>query len=314
MLVAAQLNKPFDRNNAAKTHQKSTTLILVVSAEDQPAISITIFRSGEDAQTSQLSYDRALKSFTIPAELALDAPVVQMVTGQRQLMPYNANNANNASDANIALLSGRFEKCFDCHLVVQNVNDHMPNCGVKWFLSTRADVYAKIPAVRYTITFPTALQFSRNGRLSEADDEELFSPAMDALLKFEANGKKLSVLTTGFSRLRVPILICEGNAMFTEKLVLLTSHDRAVIAAHGSRVVDLRSVLDGFEHNTPLVLCLHGDQKKDFSIDVYSSGGQKDAFELVFKNGRYVIPSALDVKSKQFSPKPFDADLPKKNK
>lgn len=104
----------------------------------------------------------------------MDTPVVQTVESQRQLMPYNANGANSANDANIALLSGRFEKCFDCHKVVQIANDHKPNCGVKWFVSKRADVYAKIPAVRYSITFSTALQFSLNGRLCEADEEELF--------------------------------------------------------------------------------------------------------------------------------------------
>lgn len=98
--------------------------------------------------------------------------------------------------------------------------------------------------------------------------------------------------------------------------MLLTSHDRTIVAAKGSRLVNEVNLLCDYEHNTPLVFGIFGKNDADFSVDIHSSGGKMDTYHVELKkaDGRFVIPQALDVKSYNFPLRMFDAALPVKAK
>lgn len=196
---------------------------------------------------------------------------------------------------------------------VQSTKDHAENCGArKWYRSEKyVDMYVKIPAVRVTISFQKPIQFLLHGAfVLPKPGSELFLGMADVLFKF-ASQSEISLKTTGFTRVRLPVIVRENNGTFTERIVFMTSHDRTVVAANSSRAVNQSNVLNGFEHNTPLVLFLPNGCA-ELSVDV-SSGGQTFKYNIdVAPDGKFNIPNDLEIKWNQFQPKPFDAEFPTK--
>lgn len=124
-------------------------------------------------------------------------------------------------------------------------------------------------------------------------------------------------MTTSYTRIRLPIVVQDAPDYSTEKLVLLTSPDRAIVAARGSRTIHENTVLGDFEHNTPLVLyMLNHIGPCSFSIVVRSADGIARTFEIAYRQDekKFTIPEELDVKSTKFPSMMFDAVLPSKLK
>lgn len=358
VIVATEVNKAFDRIAAKGTHEWCTSLILAVSAIDNPSITINVFPTNKPVRKHDILYDLEEDKFYIPEDLSIafiqhtsndmyhcgpemfkpqlnqqsidGAQCLELIERSRIVAPNRQrkietrNTNTNTVDclcygAHHSTECGqrKLTKCFECHTPVNNTKDHAHNCGVKnWFLSRYTDVYVKIPAIRCIISFQTPIYFQLNGRLYMAGPEmKLLSFAADSYFKFESN-KKVILSTTGFSRIRIPIIIQETNGSVIsnmEKLVLLTSHDRTIVAAKGSRHVNYQNVLNDFEHNTPLVLyALSKDA--GVSIDVYSSGGMINSYQIAYSKAtkKFEVPRDLDVKSTIFSLKEFDAVIPKR--
>ena len=128
-------------------------------------------------------------------------------------------------------------------------------------------------------------------------------------------------MTTGYTRIRVPIIVRKATGVLenlTEKLVLLTSADRTMVAALGSRQVTLESTLDDmFAHNTPLVVHFQPNQRgPSIALQIHSSNHPVLTHQIVYNGtlNKYIIPPQIDVKSSQFLPLEFDAPVPKKKK
>lgn len=142
---------------------------------------------------------------------------------------------------------------------------------------------------------------------------KLFSSMADAYFEFESN-TKLILRSTGFTRIRLPIAIA-GNigstTTYMEKLVLMTSQDRTIVAAQSSRQMDGSNMVGEFEHNTPLVLIISGKNDTTFTLNIYSVGPKMDSHKIGYckRDMKFVVPAALDVKSSTFIPKPFDANF-----
>lgn len=96
-----------------------------------------------------------------------------------------------------------------------------------------------------------------------------------------------------------------------EKLVLMTSVDRTIVAA-GSRTVNKGNVLADVQHNTPIVLVQDGTNL-NVKIELYS-GGNIGTYHVLFdaRANKYLIPQELDVKRNIFTAKRFDAAVPLK--
>lgn len=209
-----------------------------------------------------------------------------------------------------------FERCFECHVPAQEKNDHAMNCGVRnWYQSQKyVDMYVKIPVVRATISFEKPIQYVLHGSFVEAKaGTELFSGMADILFKFESQSV-IAIATTGFTRVRVPIMVRDNNGLYTERMVFLTSQDRTIVAANSSRVVNQSNILQNVEHNTPLVLFLSEGCVK-LSVDV-ASGGKVHNFNIgvttTADGQKFQIPDDLNVKTHRFVPKAFDADFSSK--
>lgn len=205
------------------------------------------------------------------------------------------------------------EVCFECHVQVKQRSDHALKCGAKeWISRDIANTYAQLPVVRFTLTCKSPFRYYLNETCYEAvKGLELFSPMCDSIFKFELN-TKVVFSSTGFTRIRLPVLVEEHG--LTEKIVFMTSHDRTLIAALGSRVVNQDIVPENFVHNTPLVLRVSGNEGASLTVDVHG----RDRMEhhvISFKSNKYDIPKEFDLKYGNFNSNLFDAVLPNvKNK
>lgn len=209
-----------------------------------------------------------------------------------------------------------WETCFECHVPVQSTYDHAENCGAKkWFRSEKyVEAYVKTPAVRMTIEFADPVSVLLSGVFVTASaGMDLFSGMADTQFKF-ASQSQVELRTTRFTRIRVPIVIPDGNGRndnFYERIVFMTSHDRTIVAANSSRVMHQSHLLADFEHNTPLVLQIPCAGK--LLVTVHSGGRTYEyAVDVNADGKKYAIPDELGVKSTNFTPKMFDAELPMK--
>lgn len=305
-LVAKGLNEPFDRHEAKKSHTWKTTLIVGIGSIDDLCISAMITPSQKLARTFEMRFDKFTKRFDIPIGINLiDSDTTQIENADCTF----CHGAHHDSSCEKIL-----SRCFDCHVSITKKQDHVESCSASdWLKSDYVDIYVKIPAVRMVISFGSPIHYMINGSPTLAQaGTELFSSMADAHFKFETSSK-ITIKTTGFTRIRVPIVIRDNNGReprFTEKLVLMTSLDRTVIAAAGSRIVSETNILNDFQHNTPIVLFLFGPDV-NIKIDAYS-GGIIHKYDVAFDyfSKKYEIPKDLDVKSNHFATKMFDADLP----
>lgn len=119
-------------------------------------------------------------------------------------------------------------------------------------------------------------------------------------------------MTTGYTRVRLPIILQENSDRFVEKIIIMTSHDRDIVAAKGSRLVTENNVLEDHQHNTPLVLYMLENPEK-ITVEVHSSGGKKVTHQISYDQyeKKFRIPPELDVKTKNFQAMTFDAVLPR---
>lgn len=174
-------------------------------------------------------------------------------------------------------------------------------------------MYVKTPAVRATISFDNPIYYALHGQFVGAKAGiELFSGMADVLVKFVSQFA-IVLQTSGFTRIRLPVIVHEKDR-FIERIVLMTSHDRTIVAANSSRLVNQSNVLNEFEHNTPLLLLLDNGCAK-ISVDV-NSGGNIHKYNIgvtsTADGKKFQIPNDLDVKSHNFLPKLFDAEFTSK--
>lgn len=323
MMVATDLDRPFDRNAHVSMH---TTLVLAVAAAGL-VIDVNVF--GREVRNYQLAYDG--NRFNIPYDLNVMgiAPLAM-----REYEMRNALELRNAPLRDVATFCSAcyrvhfsnecnqrmMDKCPECHIVATKMSEHASQCSLKWFTSTPIDVYVKLPVIRCEITMESPMYWQRGEDIqSVSNGLVLASPMSDAYFKFVSD-RKFEMWTTGFTRIRIPIVIHEttrAQEKLTEKLILLTSHDRTIIAAKGSRQVTLTTVLDdAFMHNTPLVLHSQAGGSPSLLIKIHSANHRTMEHRIAYDQylNKYVVPEQLDVKSHQYLPLEFDAPLPKKKK
>lgn len=310
MMLAVSMNKPFDQADG----KSDASLILAVSGN--PRISISLFPKNGLARHHDLRFDSVTKEFHIPDELKIEAATPLSETAQ----PCTTVAVHGAltRSVNIAVDEQQpNDRCYECHVPVKRSEDHAKQCGAKWYVSQRQNVYVKIPAIRFVLRFAQPPRVLVNGKFVKIErDGNYFSPMSDTLFKITTTGT-IELLTTGFTRVRIPILVEEVNGstkMFKEKMVLMTSHDRTIVCAKGSRYIDPAKGLDMYKHNTPLMLCVIGNAGATVKVDVPSRGVNVDRYEIPYHIGEnsFQIPRQLDVASKQFNFNMFDADLPQK--
>lgn len=318
MLLAASINKPFNRASALQT-QTDTSMILAVSGDSSPNLSISVFPKNGSARHLDIRFDSATQSFQIPDELKVETAMSAVATTQQCTTVAVYQNFTRSFEMAVGQQQEN-NRCFECHIPVKRIEDHAEKCGTKWFISQRQNVYVAIPAVRFVLRFDQPLRILMNGEFINIErDGNYFSSMADTLFKIAVTGT-IELLTTGFTRVRVPIVVEEvagRTKTYKEKLVLVTSYDRTIVCAKGSRCVDAKNALDGFKHNTPLMLCVVGYAGATIKVDVHSSGANVHCYEIPLvkdRNGeiRFEVPAELDIASKGFTSNTFDAVLPYK--
>ncbi|XP_055304000.1 uncharacterized protein LOC129569294 [Sitodiplosis mosellana] len=291
MIIGSSLDEPFDPTTQ-RQHSK-TTLVLGMVARENLCLTVYRFPLGD---RHEIRYDTTRKMFRIPdALIALTAEL--------------AERARNASDVE----SRSLDRCYECHTPIRHDNDHVKSCSFKnRFRSDFVDRYIRIPAIRYIVSANTKIFHALDQCVQQIQvGIDLFSAAADVCIK-PMSSSKFAVLTP----IRMPIVLKEKNNNLVEKIVFLTSSDRTVVAVHSGRAVSVDTVLKDFEHNTPAVLFLREGSGVDLSlsIEVFGASGtarSQIAFDDRHKN--YVIPSDLDVRSRNWPARPFDADIKKFN-
>lgn len=333
LLVASEVNKPFDRNVAKDKYSHDTTLILCAGANNL-SLSVNVLPVGKIVRQYEVRYDENQKRFQIPDDLnvytftqmpsqavhAQNTTVVlhgHQTSGPVVKYCYSCNSVHHGSQCD----QPKLNYCPECHIPVQRTADHAQNCNLKHsFISGPTDVYIEFPVIRCVISMesPILLQLHTEFYFAYAG-LVLFSSACDAYFKFTSD-TEFVLMTVGFTRIRLPFILQEsiggGSKKFTEKLVLLTSHDRTIVAAMGSRQVTPQSVLDEYEHNTPLVFYAQEGESPSLTVEVRSAGNRVMTHQIEYNNNmhKYLIPEQLDVKCSRFVTTEFAAPMPIKKK
>lgn len=300
-VVAKLLDKPFDRNDAKQSHELKTTLIVALNAKFSPKLSVNDLT--KQLTTHEIQFENVSKQFLVPDALRIKVDDDKLPKNGCDVC-YGAHHSDGCEQKHT-------EKCFECHVPILVGKDHAENCSAKFFVGVPIQsIYAQIPVLRCTLRFQSTINYQLDRELCKAAEGlTLFSPDSDTLFKFRSNSM-VDLLTTGFTRIRVPIVVKDGGTM-TERLVIMTSQDRTIVAAKGSRPIYEFEVPEDIEHNTPMVFHV---ASKDIciSLEVHSSGGETKTHIIRFikTTNQFQIPNELDVKTNQFSRKLFDANLP----
>lgn len=323
-LVATDLNHPFDRSAKVSNH---TTLVLAVSAI---GLSIDINILGKSARSHQLVYDG--HQFLIPNELNVSAIAPAPAPASAMLQSFQTAVVLRTDEKTALFCSAchrihrsneceqlPMEKCVECHKIVPKESDHLETCSFKWYTSVPIGVYVKLPVIRCDIKMASAFYWQRDHDLQRAyNGLVLASPMADTYFRFVSD-HEFELATTGYTRIRVPIVIHEETRSGTtldEKLILLTSHDRTVVVAKCSRQVSLASVIDDtYLHNTPLALHNQPGGSANLQLTVHGAN-RREQYHIPFDKAaqKFVVPTQLDVKAYKFLPLEFDAPVPKKKK
>lgn len=314
MMVAIPIDMLFDRANAKHTHQADTSLILTVPGECNPVISISLFPVNGEARHHDIRFDNATQTFAIPDELKIEAamPTVNAAEHCTTVAQFQHNFTRSFEEA--VIQQQQNDRCFECHVPAKRVDDHAEKCGSKWFVSRYQDVYVKLPAIRCVLRLGQPVRILKNGDFIDVQMDAIwFSPMADTLLKISAAGT-IQLLTTAFTRIRIPILIDEGT--LKEKLVLVTSADRTMVSANSGRICDPQNAIGQFKYNTPIVLGIVGNVNTVVKVELHSRGAIVRHYDipLVFngRNSRFEIPQELDIGSNAYNAASFDADIPQK--
>lgn len=208
---------------------------------------------------------------------------------------------------------GKLENCFECHVPIRKSDDHASLCTVKqYFRSEQVNKYVKIPSIRYILSFKFPIGILLNGSFQMVQSGlAVISEMSDSYFKFESD-KKLIVMTTGYTRIRLPLIVEDETGTLKEKLVLITSTDRAIVAVNGARTIVENNYIGDYNHNTPLVVYMKNPS--DLSVEVNSAGGNVRTFEIAYRKDtkKFQIPFQLDIKSTNVPSMAFDAPLPTK--
>lgn len=315
ILVAAPVENGFDRTS--EKNNRISTLILALSAEDNPELVVNEFPKGKPARKYFLRYDQMWKKFDIPygikigsaskgideygndaqmhrqlGESNVEAPNLQLAIIQnfesRISNVASQNSVNNDVNCDVCFGAHHWTKCqradlsncFECHVPARLVADHALMCSVKnWYASVPVEKYVKIPSERCILSFQMPIHILLDGNVCKPSaGMVLFSSMADTYFKFET-AKKIALLSTGYTRIRLPIVVEENPIQLTERLVLMTSHDRAIIAAKSSRQINEHSIGSEYEHNTPLVLYML-EKPGNIMVTVHGAGGMVQYHEI----------------------------------
>lgn len=316
MMVAIPMDTLFDRANAKHTHQSDTSLILTVPGVCSPVISISLFPVNGEARHYAIRFDNATQTFAIPDELKIEAamPTVNAAEHCTTVAEFQENFTRSFKEA--VFQQQQNGRCFECHIPAKRVDDHAENCGSKWYVSRYEDIYVKIPAVRCVLRLGQPVRILKDGDFVEVPiDCTWFSPMADVLFKISAAGT-IKILTSAFTRIRVPIVVDVVGATMKEKLVFVTSADRTMVCANSSRMCHPINAIGQFKSNTPIVLGIVGDVNTVLHVEIHSRGAYVHHYDipLVFtdREGKFKIPEELDIASSKFNAASFDADIPQK--
>lgn len=316
MMVATLVNAPFDRVTAKRTHERDTSLILVVSSESNPGITVSLYPKNGQSRHHEMRYDIVTKTFQIPDELKIET-VMSAAAAEQQCTTVAVYQEFKRSFETAVNKQQQNARCFECHVPVKRSEDHAKQCGSKWYVSPRQNVYIQVPAIRFVLRLPLPFRMYLNGEFMDvngdvqSDVQSFFSVMADTLFKVSASGT-IQLLTSGFTRIRLPIVV-EGQSL-TERLVLMTSQDRTVVCARSSRQIDNKNALDVYKYNTPLILCIVGKVGAAVEVEVHSSAANVQQFKIPWVMGEnaFHIPRELDVTTKEFESSRFDADIPQR--
>lgn len=283
MVQAKDVDNVFNRNSTLQqAHDFHTTVVLAVAADQNPCVSVSAIPKLKPALHYKVKYDREWNQFLIPSELSVNANDYCSAC-------YGTHHSKDCQER-------KFQSCSECHVPVKNVLDHSQNCGSKKrFESHFADVYIEIPVVRCTISFETPYFVLFNGSFSVVESEvEMMSTMTDSYFKLER--RTITLSSTNFSRIRIPIFVEDelDSLLYYERLVLMTSYDRTLVAAKASRPIRGADVPADYKHNTPIVLCISGNKEANISIKVYS-GTDILVHDIRFdpKKQKFEIPNVL---------------------
>lgn len=139
MILAKPMNRVFNRNCAIASERRNT-LVLALSAKDNPTMNICVLPKIGDARHYRLCYNNATKMIDIPSGLLFDGSASTDVYGSDHTAPINAQleDQSNIGAQSLQLINIEYGKRMSNIATVHSSNDdNNPdrNCLVRIFRS-----------------------------------------------------------------------------------------------------------------------------------------------------------------------------------
>lgn len=201
------------------------------------------------------------------------------------------------------------EHCTDCFVLIKHCSDHSTICGKKsWLYNPYENLYVQPTKERCILGFNGSLRFLKDGYWRKGTDGlELFSPLHEALFEFKFE-KDLSLHLTRFAPIRIIAVVKENGEhtdIFREKLMLLTSRKKLIVAKNLDEQFVRNMVHDKHDWNTTLILVVTAAEGPVISLNVSPPGKLARYYQIPYDEAmkKFSIPSGLDVVSCSTEPK-----------
>lgn len=191
----------------------------------------------------------------------------------------------------------KLQHCVSCHIYIRHCSDHSPICSHKrWIYDVYDDLYVSMPPARCNIGFNCDFRFFQNDVWRKPNEGiDAYSTGNGIYFNFTTD-KDIALLSNGFVHARILVLVKDTNGDLNEKLVLMTSKMRMLLATPTNKPFN-RETASRAKTDTSLILAVGSVSSPVISISVFPKNGAARHLELRFGSATqsFVIPDELKI-------------------
>lgn len=191
----------------------------------------------------------------------------------------------------------KLQHCVDCHIYIRHCSDHSPICSNKrWIYDLYDQLYVSMLPERCNIGFNYDFRFFQNNIWRKSNEGiDAYSSGNGIYFNFKTD-KDISLLWKGFVHARILIVVKGANGELHEKLVLMTSKMRMLLATSINKPFNRATALRT-QTDTSMILALASESFSVITISVFPKKGAARHLEIRFDSATqtFVIPDELKI-------------------
>lgn len=194
----------------------------------------------------------------------------------------------------------KLQHCKDCHVFIRHSSDHGSVCANKgWTYDVYDELYVSMPRERCNIGIDCDFRFYyENTWRKPVEGIDAYSTTNGIYFRFKTD-KDISLLSNGFARARILVVVKGTDGSFSQKLVLMTSQRKMMIAIPLNMPFDHANAKHTYQGDTSLILTVPGECNPAISISLFPVNGQARHYDIRFDNATqtFAIPNELKIEA-----------------